>query len=91
MSAGTFIAPTPVNEPVRAFAPGSAERAEVVAELSRQQFVVEEIPCVIGGRHVFTGRTVDVTNPSAHGEVLARVHLAGPAEVQAAIDASLAA
>jgi 1-pyrroline-5-carboxylate dehydrogenase len=80
--------PPPVNEPVLSYAPGSPERAALQAEITRQAGDVVDIPCVIGGRHVYTNRIVPVTNPSAHGELLARVHLAGPAEVEAAIAAA---
>jgi 1-pyrroline-5-carboxylate dehydrogenase len=80
--------PTPVNEPVLAYAPQSAERAALEAELTRQAGEIVEIPCVVGGKRIFTGNTVDVTNPCDHGHVLARVHLAGEAEVAAAIEAA---
>ncbi|MCB9679974.1 MAG: L-glutamate gamma-semialdehyde dehydrogenase [Alphaproteobacteria bacterium] len=85
---GTFHVPTPVNEPVLAYAPRSPERVALDAELARQAAEVVEIPCVVGGREVLTGNVVEVRNPSDHAHVLARVHLAGPAEVAAAIDAA---
>jgi 1-pyrroline-5-carboxylate dehydrogenase len=88
MAQGIFSVPTPVNEPVRAYAPDSPERASLQAELARQADEVVEIPCVVGGEHVFTGRTVDVTMPCDHGHVLAKVHLAGPEEVERAVDAA---
>ncbi|MFZ5479693.1 MAG: L-glutamate gamma-semialdehyde dehydrogenase [Myxococcota bacterium] len=88
MSTGIFRVPPPVNEPVRAYAPGSAERASIQKELERQAAEVVEIPCVIGGRDVYTGNTMDVTMPCDHGHVLARVHLAGPGEVAAAVAAA---
>ncbi len=91
MSNGRFRVPKPVNEPVLAYVPGSAERVAYEAELARQAKEVVEIPCLIGDREVFTGNVFTVTNPSAHGEVLARVHLAGPAEVAAGLDAARAA
>ncbi|MEN9786838.1 MAG: L-glutamate gamma-semialdehyde dehydrogenase [Pseudomonadota bacterium] len=87
-SAGTFHAPPPVNEPVRGYAPGSPERASLQRELALQSAQVVEIPCVVGGVEVFTGNTVDVTMPCEHRHVLARVHLAGPAEIARAIDAA---
>src|SRR6266571_3448501 len=80
--------PTPVNEPVLSFAPGTPERAELkqtLKELSGRQL---EIPLVIGGKDVHTGRTVDVVMPHCHRHVLAKAHQAGPAEVQAAIAAA---
>jgi 1-pyrroline-5-carboxylate dehydrogenase len=83
--------PTPSNEPVKSYAPGSPERDSLQAELKRQAGEVVEIPCVIGGQHVKTGNTVDVTMPCDHGHVLAKVHLAGPDEVNRAVDAAEAA
>ncbi|TNE87175.1 MAG: L-glutamate gamma-semialdehyde dehydrogenase [Deltaproteobacteria bacterium] len=91
MTAGTFNVPVPANEPIKGYAPGSAERASIEAELARQTGEVVEIPCVIGGEHVFTGNTVDVTMPSDHGHVLAKVHLAGPEQVQASMKAAMEA
>ena len=40
--------PTPQNEPVLSFAPGTAPRAELKAELARMSGEVAEIPCVVG-------------------------------------------
>src|ERR1041385_1305384 len=80
--------PTPVNEPVLSYASGTPERAELkrtLKELSGRQL---EIPLVIGGKDVHTGRTVDVVMPHCHRHVLAKVHQAGPAEVNAAIKAA---
>ncbi len=83
--------PTPSNEPVKSYAPGSPERASLSAELQRQADQVVEIPCVIDGEPVKTGNTVDVTMPCDHGHVLAKVHLAGADEVNRAADAAEAA
>ena len=83
--------PHPVNEPIHTYAPGSPERAELRSELRRQADRVVEIPLFVGGEQIHTGATVDVVMPHDHGHVLARVHTAGPAEVQRAIDASLEA
>src|SRR5213592_2736013 len=80
--------PTPINEPVLSYAPGTPERGELkrtVKELSGHQL---EIPLVIGGKDVHTGRTVDVVMPHCHRHVLAKAHQAGPAELQAAIAAA---
>jgi 1-pyrroline-5-carboxylate dehydrogenase len=91
MSHGVYQIPTPLNEPVRAYAPGSPERASLARELERQRAETVEIPLLIGGREVRTGKTVNVVMPHQHGHVLARAHQAGPAEVQAAIEAAEAA
>jgi 1-pyrroline-5-carboxylate dehydrogenase len=88
MTHGEFNVPVPVNEPVRAYAPGSKERANIEAELDRQASQVVEIPVLVGGEEVRTGNTFDVVMPHDHGHVLAKVHKAGPTEVARAIDAA---
>ena len=83
--------PTPVNEPVLSYAPGTRERAELkrtLKDLSGRQI---EIPLIIGGKEVRTGRTVDAVMPQSHRHVLAKVHQAGPEDVAAAIAAARAA
>jgi len=80
--------PTPVNEPVLAYAPGSRERTELkqaLKDLSGRQI---EIPVVIGGKEIRTGKTVDTVMPHCHRHVLAKVHQAGPEEVTAAVQAA---
>ncbi|MEO0649267.1 MAG: L-glutamate gamma-semialdehyde dehydrogenase [Planctomycetota bacterium] len=90
MTHGAFRVPSPVNEPVRDYAPGSLERASLQAELDRQAAEVVEIPCLVGGEEVYTGDTEDVVMPHDHGHVIGRVHRAGPNEVQRAMDAATA-
>jgi 1-pyrroline-5-carboxylate dehydrogenase len=90
-SSGISQTPLPQNEPVLGYVAGSSERAALQAELIRQSGLVVEIPCVVNGRAVFTGRTVDITMPCSHGHTLARAHLATPELVQEAIDGALAA
>src|SRR5213083_1006416 len=80
--------PTPVNEPVFAYAPGSRERGELkqaLKDLSGRQI---EIPVVVGGKEIRTGKTVDAVMPHCHRHVLAKVHQAGPEEVAGAITAA---
>jgi len=80
--------PAPVNEPVNAYVPGSRERTELkqaLKDLSGRQI---EIPVVIGGKEIRTGKTVDAVMPHCHRHVLAKVHQAGPEEVTAAVKAA---
>src|SRR5260370_41922431 len=79
--------PTPVNEPILSYAPGTAERAELKRALKEMSGQPIEIPLVIGGREVRTGRTVSVAMPHCHRQVLATLHQAGAEEVDAAIAA----
>ena len=55
--------PTPVNEPVLSYAPGTPERAELKQALKDLAARPLEIPLVIGGKEVRTGRTADVVMP----------------------------
>src|SRR5881397_724928 len=80
--------PVPVNEPVLSYAPGTSERLELKKALKDVSSHHVEIPLVIGGKEVRTGKTVDAVMPHCHHHVLAKVHQAGPAEVQAAIKAA---
>ncbi|GMV13184.1 MAG: 1-pyrroline-5-carboxylate dehydrogenase [Polyangiaceae bacterium] len=82
-------APPPVNEPVLSYAPGTAERAALKAELSRLASSELDIPLIIAGKEVRTGKQGSAVMPHAHAHVLGRHHMAGPAEVQAAIRAAV--
>ncbi|MCK6507783.1 L-glutamate gamma-semialdehyde dehydrogenase [Myxococcota bacterium] len=86
-----FAPPLPSNEPVKSYAPGSAERAALQAELERQAATVVEIPCVVGGQRHYTGQVVEVTMPCEHGHVLARAHMATPELVARSLDGVTAA
>lgn len=81
----------PANEPVLGYAPGSPERATLRKAIDDIATRVEDIPLVIGERRVETGSLADAVMPHVHQHVLARAHLAGEAEVQAAIEAATAA
>src|SRR5713226_2936010 len=80
--------PTPVNEPILSYAPGTVERAELKRAQKEMSGQPIEIPLVIGGREVRTGRTVSVAMPHCHRHVLATVHQAGATEIDAAIAAA---
>src|SRR4051812_28850397 len=89
--AGVRRVPTPVNEQNKAYAPGSPERAELKARLNAMTAEKIDIPLIIGGREIRTGRTEKAVMPHDHGHVLAEYHLAGPEHIQQAIDAAAAA
>ncbi len=83
--------PQPLNEPVKSYAPGSPERQEVRARLAEFRSRAIEIPLIIGGKEVRTGRFGECRIPHDHGHVLARYHKAGPEEIRQAVAAALAA
>ncbi len=80
--------PQPVNEPNKSYAPGAPERAELKARLKQMAAERIEIPLVIGGKEVRTGRTAQAVMPHDHKHVLADYHLAGPDHVQQAVAAA---
>lgn len=80
--------PEPYNEPVHPYAPGDPERASLKAALSLIAGEEIEIPCIIGGERVKTGRREPVVMPHDHGHVLAKFHCAGPQEVERAAKAA---
>ena len=83
--------PCPANEPVKSYLAGSPERIALDAELERQYNTVVEIPLIIGGKEIRTGNIKEVVCPHEHGHVLARCHIAGPQEIEMAIQAAMAA
>ena len=88
MPNGIVQVPTPENEPVRAYAPGSPEKASLKTRLAAMLDERIEIPLVIGGREIRTGRVATAVCPHDHQHVLADFHQAGSAEVEQAIAAS---
>jgi 1-pyrroline-5-carboxylate dehydrogenase len=86
--AGVRRVPSPVNDANRSYAPGSAERGELKARLETMAAEKIEIPLIIGGQEIRTGRTEKSVMPHDHHHVLAEYHLAGPEHVQQAIAAA---
>ncbi len=81
----------PANEPLRSYAPGSPEKRALKDRLAAMAGETIDIPLLIGGREVRTGRTGKAICPHEHGKVLATFHQAGAAEVKAAAAAAKAA
>ncbi|HEX3004666.1 MAG TPA: L-glutamate gamma-semialdehyde dehydrogenase [Angustibacter sp.] len=91
MDARTNV-PTPVNEPVLDYAPGSAERAAVELKLAELQAERIDLPMTIGGeQRMGGGRRVRVVQPHKHKHVLGVLKNATQADARAAIDAAKAA
>ena len=88
MSQGIQAVPRPNNEPVRGYEAGSADRAALQAELDRQSNQIVEIPVIIGGREIRTGKIAEVRSPHNHSHVLARYHEATPDLVEEAVAAA---
>ena len=69
--AGVRRVPQPVNEPNKTYAPGSPERADLKSRLKAMAGERIEIPLVIGGREIRTGRMAHSIMPHDHQHVLA--------------------
>ncbi|MBA3889929.1 MAG: L-glutamate gamma-semialdehyde dehydrogenase, partial [Gemmatimonadaceae bacterium] len=85
---GNRRVPVPVNEPVRSYAPGSPERAELKARLDAMAKERVDIPIIIGGREIRTGDTGTAVMPHDHSHVLADWHKATTNQVKQAIAAA---
>jgi 1-pyrroline-5-carboxylate dehydrogenase len=83
--------PTPVNEPVKSYGPGSAEKKELKARLKSMAAERIEIPLIIGGKEIRSGDKAQAVMPHDHRHVLADWHKASRAHVEQAIDAALEA
>jgi len=65
-----------------------SERASLKKRLDEMLKEVVDIPAIIGGKEVRTGRTLDVVCPHDHKHKLGVAHQVSEKEVQQAIEAS---
>ncbi len=91
MANAKFSYPLPPNEPVKSYAPGSPERTQLKTKLSEMRGTEIEIPLIIGGQEIKTGKMGTCILPHNHQKVVGRFHQAGEKEVKMAIDAALQA
>jgi len=91
MGRGFFNVPKAVNEPVKEYAPGSPERAEVLATYKEMFHSNMDVPMHINGEEVRTGNTKNITPPHDHQHVVGHYHTANKSHVDAAISTALAA
>lgn len=80
--------PKPANEPIFSYAPGTSERELLIKEIKNLESSPLDIPIIIGGKEIRTGKTGRCIQPHDHGSLLATYHMAGAKEVQMAIEAS---
>lgn len=91
MQKAFFQVPVPTNEPVKSYAPGSPERAEVQATLAQMTNEKQDIPMYIGGKEVYTSDKRPLSPPHNHKHILGHYSRGTKEHVQAAVDAALAA
>jgi 1-pyrroline-5-carboxylate dehydrogenase len=91
MSNGYFQIKLPENEPVKGYLPGSPERVALKAELDRQLANPVEVPIIIGGKEICSGKKGKMICPHDHQKVLGEYYIAGEKELLLAIEAAEAA
>lgn len=92
MSNAIFQVPIAINEPVRSYAPDSAERTNLLRKYHEMYNQSEiDVPMYIGGNEVRTSSKKPLTAPHDHQKVLGHYNVGEAAHVQQAIDAALAA
>ncbi|GEQ87066.1 1-pyrroline-5-carboxylate dehydrogenase [Patiriisocius marinistellae] len=91
MGKGFFKVPVAVNEPVKDYAPGSLERAEVAKTYKKMYDKTIDVPLFINGKDVKTGDTATMSCPHDHKHILGTYHNAEKKHVEKAISTALEA
>ncbi|ATW24790.1 L-glutamate gamma-semialdehyde dehydrogenase [Candidatus Formimonas warabiya] len=78
----------PQNEGLLSYGPGSPEKAELKKKLQELQKREIEIPLIIGGKEVRTGKMGECIIPHKKDHILAKYHMAGEKEITMAIEAA---
>ena len=85
---GIFRPPIAENEPIRTYAPGSSERADLQRRLAEIAGERISIPLVIGGERVETSETFEAVMPHDRDHVLADVAKGDASHMERAIVAA---
>ncbi len=83
--------PTPINEPVKLYAPDSPERSELEGALKALSSECPDVTANVGGEAVTSDAKLPLTMPHAHGEQIAHVHESSPETVDRAIESARSA
>lgn len=85
---GATRLPPAINEAVRAYAPGSVERAKLKAALKAMASECIDIPSVVGGSRLMSARQANVVMPHDHQKIIGVAHVCDAGDVKAAIEAA---
>jgi 1-pyrroline-5-carboxylate dehydrogenase len=89
MPKGVFNVPSPVNEPIKSYAPKSPERIELQKMLAHLRSFEMDIPMYIGGKEIRSNNTARIAPPHDHQHTIGHFHKSGKEHVKMAIDAAL--
>lgn len=79
------------NEKVINYTQDSLEYKNLMEEYRRMEADYVEIPVIIGGERIYTGKTQEIVIPHDNKKVIGKFYLAGKEEAQKAIEAALKA
>lgn len=88
---GTRSIALPPNEPPTNLDRNNVDLKELKAEIERVQNETVEIPCIVGGKEIYTGNTRYQVAPYNHSLKIAKYHMATEEVVKEAIDSAMAA
>ncbi|MDG1252362.1 MAG: L-glutamate gamma-semialdehyde dehydrogenase [Schleiferiaceae bacterium] len=91
MSNGTFQLPSPINEPIYSYAPGTEPREKLISTYQRMYNEIVDIPQFINGKEVRTGDLRDCRPPHDHQHKIGQYHYGNASHALEAVDAALAA
>ncbi|MCS6967970.1 MAG: L-glutamate gamma-semialdehyde dehydrogenase [Cytophagales bacterium] len=91
MSFGIFQVPTPSNEPVKTYAPGTPERKALKDAIADLRNRVLDIPMYIGGQKMYTDCKQRIAPPHDHRHTLGYFSVGDKGHVEQAINAALGA
>jgi 1-pyrroline-5-carboxylate dehydrogenase len=91
MTDAIFTIPTPYNEPVLTYGPGTPEKLALKKALAEAKAEQRDIPMYIGGQHVRTDNKVAMHPPHERKHVLGHYSRGTAEHVQMAIKAALSA
>jgi len=91
MPKGIYRIPAPVNEPVKAYAPGQAETNRLIETYRAMYNSQLEVPLYIGSEKIKTNQTIPLCPPHDHQKQIGVAYVGEAKHVHQAIDAALAA
>tara|TARA_R110000868_G_scaffold118221_3_gene313674 strand:+ start:6482 stop:8110 length:1629 start_codon:yes stop_codon:yes gene_type:complete len=85
MGNGFFNVPIAINEPIKSYAPGSAEREGVLATYKKMYKEQVDIPFYVGDKEYRTGKTVNIYPPHDNKHCVGKYHTADKEHIELAI------
>ncbi len=85
MSNGFFKVPKAVNEPVRAYAPGTQEHKDLIDTYNKMFNEKVDVPIYIGSEEIRTGNTTEINPPHDHKHSVGKYHRADKEHIELAV------